>query len=124
MKLKTIDLLLQLPNLLSVCHHVGNMAVRLPHDLVYDELRVTVNARPLNLELGGDAHADDQCLIFRHIIGCVEVQLNHVDESVSFGGDQHYASHGLVESERAIEIHALLLLADRGGGGVSHPILR
>jgi hypothetical protein len=38
MKLEAIELLLQLPDLLSVCRHMGVTSVRLPHDLVDDEL--------------------------------------------------------------------------------------
>jgi hypothetical protein len=34
MELETIELVLQLPNLLLVCHHEGVVAVRLSHDLV------------------------------------------------------------------------------------------
>jgi hypothetical protein len=55
MKLKTVELLLQPPNLLSVCRHVGVIAVRLSHELVDDELRVTVDVKPLDPELSGDA---------------------------------------------------------------------
>jgi hypothetical protein len=49
MKLQTIKLLLQLPDLLSIFHHVGVVAVRLPHDLVDDKLRIITNVKPLNL---------------------------------------------------------------------------
>jgi hypothetical protein len=54
MKLKTIELL-QFSNLLSVCCHAGVTAVRLPHDMVDNELRVSTNVKPLNPEPGGDA---------------------------------------------------------------------
>jgi hypothetical protein len=118
MKLETIELLLQLPNLLSVCHNVGVTAVRLPHDFVYNELRVTMNVKPLNPELSGDVQVIDECLVFHHIIGREEVQSNHVEEPVSLGGDQHYASPGPIESERVIKIHAPVLLGDRVGGGL------
>jgi hypothetical protein len=40
MKFKTIELILKLSYLLTVCHHVRVTAIRLPHDLVDDELRV------------------------------------------------------------------------------------
>jgi hypothetical protein len=54
MKLKTVELLLQPPNLLSVCCHAGVIAVRLSHELVDDELRVTVDVKSLDPELNGD----------------------------------------------------------------------
>jgi hypothetical protein len=82
--------------------------------LVYDELKVVMNVKSLNPELGGNAQAIDKCLVFHHTIGHVEVQLNHKEELVSLGGDQNYAFPGPIESERAIEIHAPLLLGDWG----------
>jgi hypothetical protein len=86
MKLETIKLLLQFPNLWTVCHHAGVMVVRLPHDLIDDELRVTMNIKPLNPKLSCDAHTIDECLIFRHVVGCAEVQSNHIEESVFLRG--------------------------------------
>jgi hypothetical protein len=73
MELKIVKLFLQPPNLLSICHHERVMAVRLSHDLVDDELRVTVDVKPLNPEFSGDAHAVDECLVFCHIVGHIEV---------------------------------------------------
>jgi hypothetical protein len=70
---------------MSVCRHAGVMAVRLPHDLVDDELRVTVDVKPLNPKLGSDARVIDECLIFHHIVGRTEVQLNHVEERSPLG---------------------------------------
>jgi hypothetical protein len=37
-ELKTIELLLQLPNLLPICRHTRVTTIQLPHDLVDDEL--------------------------------------------------------------------------------------
>jgi hypothetical protein len=122
MKLETIELLLQFLNPMSVCRHEGVMAVRLPHDMVDNELRVTVDVKPLNPELGGDVQVVDDYLIFYHIIGQAEVKSNHVEESVSLRRNQHYASPGPIESERDIEIHAPMLLDDRGAAIVSWSI--
>jgi hypothetical protein len=119
MKLKTIKLLLQLSNILSACHRARVMAVRLPHYLVDDEFRITTDVKSLDPKLDGNAHAIDECLVFCHIIGHEEVQSNHVEEPISLSGDPYYASPGPVESEGAIEIHALVLLGDRGGCCVS-----
>jgi hypothetical protein len=54
MKLKAVELLLELSYLLAVFHHAGVMAIRLPHDLVDNELRVTADVKPLDLELGSN----------------------------------------------------------------------
>jgi hypothetical protein len=61
------------------------MAARLPHDLVDDELRVTVDVKPLNPKPDSDARVIDECLIFHHIVGHTEVQLNHVEERSPLG---------------------------------------
>jgi hypothetical protein len=62
-KFKAIELLFMLSNLLTVCCHVGVMIVRLPDDLVDDELRVTTDVKPLDPKLDGDAQAVDEGLI-------------------------------------------------------------
>jgi hypothetical protein len=73
MKFKAIELLLVLSHLLSVCCHVGVTTVRLPHDLVDDELRVTTNVKPLDPELGGNAEVVDEGLVLHQIVGHTEV---------------------------------------------------
>jgi hypothetical protein len=50
----------QVSYLLPVCGHAGVMAVRLSHDLIDDELRVSTDRKPLNPKLGGDAQTVDQ----------------------------------------------------------------
>jgi hypothetical protein len=44
------------------------------------------------------------------------VQPNNIKESILFRRDQHYASLGTDEGERAVKVHALMLLSDWGGG--------
>jgi hypothetical protein len=44
----------------------------------------------------------------------MEVQSNNIEEPISLRGDQYDASPGTVEGEKAIKIHALVLLGDRG----------
>jgi hypothetical protein len=114
MKLETIKLLLELSDLLSVCHHAGVMIVQLPHDMVDDELRVIVDVKLLDPELDGDAHVVDEGLIFCYIVGRVEVQSNHIEEPISLGGDQHNTSPAPAKSERAIEVHSPVLLGIHG----------
>jgi hypothetical protein len=86
MKFETIDIL-DLSDLLSVCHHAGVTTVRLPHDLVDDDLSVIPDVKPLDPELGGDAQAIDKGLELHHIIGHGEVQSNHIEELTSLGRD-------------------------------------
>jgi hypothetical protein len=76
-----------------------------------------VDVKPLNPELGSDAHDIDECLVFCHIVGHVEVQLNYIEDPISLRGDQYYASPSPIEGERAIGIHAPVLLGDPGVGG-------
>jgi hypothetical protein len=52
---------------------VGVTAIRLLHDLVDDELRVTSDVEPLDPKLGGNVQAVDEVIIFRHIVYCTEV---------------------------------------------------
>jgi hypothetical protein len=47
-ELESIELLLQLLNLLPLCCHARVATVRLSHDLVVDELRVTTDMKLLN----------------------------------------------------------------------------
>jgi hypothetical protein len=82
--------------------------------LIDDEIRVSMDVEPLNPKFGGNAQSIDEVLVLYHITGGTEVQSNNVKESISFKWDQHYASLSLVEGERAIKIHAPMLLSDRG----------
>jgi hypothetical protein len=110
MKFKTIKLFLELSVFLSVCHHAGVAVVRLPHDLVDDELRVTADVKSLDPELNSDAQAVDEGLVLHNIVGHMEVQSNNVEELIPLWGDQHNTSPDPIESERVIEVHTLVLL--------------
>jgi hypothetical protein len=90
MELKIVKLFLQPSNLLLVCRHAGVVAVRLSHDWVDDELRVTADVWPLNPELGSDAHVINECLVFCHIVSHVEVQSNYIEEL-----EFHFLSSGV-----------------------------
>jgi hypothetical protein len=116
MKLETIEFFLQPPYLLPVSHHAGVVTVQLSHYLIDNKLRVSTDVKPLNPKFGGDAQAIDQGLVLHHIVGSAEVQSNNIKESISLRRDQHYASPGVVEGERAIEVHAPILLSDWGCG--------
>jgi hypothetical protein len=106
-KYKAIEFLLKLSDLLSVCHHAGITAIRLPHDLVDDELRIVMDVKPLDPELGGDVQAVDEGLILHHIVSCVEMQSGHVEELIPLIGEiSTMPPPTPVESERVIEVHA------------------
>jgi hypothetical protein len=72
-ELKAIEFLLQLSYLLPVCSLVGVAIVRLSHDLIDDELRVSADVKPQNPKFGGNAQTVDQCLILCHIVGGAKV---------------------------------------------------
>jgi hypothetical protein len=54
MKLKTVECFLWLPHLQPVCRHAGVMTARLSNYLIGDELRVSMNIKPLNPEFSSD----------------------------------------------------------------------
>jgi hypothetical protein len=72
-KLEAVKFLLQLSYLLSVCIHAGVTTIRLFHDLIDDEPRVSVDIKPLNPMFGGNVQTVDQCPILRHIVGGTEL---------------------------------------------------
>jgi hypothetical protein len=91
-KCKTVELLLKLPYLLVVCRHARVMAIRLPHNLVDNELRVTADVEPLDTELDSDVYVIDEGLILHHIVCRVKMQSNYIEELISLGVDQKDAS--------------------------------
>jgi hypothetical protein len=95
-ELIAVKFLLQLLNPLLVCIHPGVTTVRLSHDLVDDELRVSVDVKPLNTKFSGDVHTVDRCLVHCHSVGCMEVQSNHLNESITFRRDQHHPPPALL----------------------------
>jgi hypothetical protein len=64
---------------------VGVIVVRLPHDLVDDELRVVVDVKQLDPRLDVNAQAIDVGLVLCHIVCCTEIQSSHIEESISLG---------------------------------------
>jgi hypothetical protein len=87
MMFETIEHLIELSNPLLVYHHVGAVAIRLPHDLVHDKLRVAIDVKPLDHKLSNDVHAIDEYHILHNIVGCAEVQSNHIEEPISLRED-------------------------------------
>jgi hypothetical protein len=51
-ELEAVKLLLQLSNLLPLCSHAGVTTVRLSHNLIDDEFRVSADVKP-NPKFGG-----------------------------------------------------------------------
>jgi hypothetical protein len=72
-ELKAIEFLLQLPNLLPLCVHVGVTTISHSHKLIDDELKVSADLKPLNTKFGDDVQTVDQCLVLHHIVGGAEV---------------------------------------------------
>ena len=68
-ELETVELVPQLADFLTVRSHLGIVVARLLHDLVDDQLGVTLDVEASDAQLDGDAHAIDERLIFGHIIG-------------------------------------------------------
>jgi hypothetical protein len=54
-ELETVKFLLQPSYLLPVCRHEGVATDRLSHYLIDDELRVSMDVKPLNPKFGDDA---------------------------------------------------------------------
>jgi hypothetical protein len=114
MKFETIEILLELSYLLTICHHARVTAVWLSNDLVDDKLWVTTDVKPLDPKLSGDAQVVDDGLILHHIVCYAKMQSNHVEEMISLGGDQHNASPDPMESEGAVKVHTPVLSGNQG----------
>jgi hypothetical protein len=91
-KFKTIKHLHNLSYLLVVCRHVATVTVQFPLNLVDNEFRVAMDVKPLDPELGNDAQANDEGLVFCHIVCHTEMQSNHEEELIALGGNQDDAS--------------------------------
>ena len=63
-----LEFVLKLVHLLVVCYHEGAFVGGFLHDLVDDQLQVTVNIESRSAELDGDAQSVDEGLIFRSIV--------------------------------------------------------
>ena len=68
MQLDPLEFVLKLTHLLVVCCHEGAFAGGLLHDLVNDQLRVTMDVESRSSEVDGDAQPIDEGLIFCGII--------------------------------------------------------
>jgi hypothetical protein len=97
-----------------VYHHAGVATVRLPHYLVENELRVALDAKPLDPELDSNAQAIHNSLVLRHIVCHAEMKSNHVQELITLEGDQHNTSPNPIKSEGAIKVHAPVLSGNWG----------
>ena len=54
-ELETIELVHQLVDFSAICSHLSTVAAQLLHDLVDDQLGVTLDVKPLDTQLDGDA---------------------------------------------------------------------
>ena len=54
-ELEAVELVLQLVDFSAICSHLGVVAARLLHDLVDDQLGVTLDIKASDTQLNGDA---------------------------------------------------------------------
>ena len=54
-ELEVIEFVLQLVDFSTICSHLGIVVARFHHDLVDDQLGVTLNVEALDAQLDGDA---------------------------------------------------------------------
>src|SRR6266508_2867743 len=114
-QLQSVKCTLQLSNLLAVSRHFCARARVLFLDLVYDQLRVTANRQTSDTERYGDTETVEESLIFSRIVGCREVNLENILESLAGGGDEHDACPRAFNHERTIEVHGPVLEFLRDG---------
>src|SRR5438128_370974 len=108
-QLQSVKCALQLSNLLAVSQHFCARARVLFLDLVYDQLRITANRQTSDTERYGDMETVEESLIFSRIVGCREVNLENILESLAGGGDEHDACPRAFNHERTIEVHGPIL---------------
>ena len=68
MQLDPLEFVLELAHLLAVCYHEGAFAGGFLHDLINDQLQVTVNVESHGAELDGNAQSVDEGLVFHGIV--------------------------------------------------------
>jgi hypothetical protein len=73
-ELEPVELVFQASNFIAVGLHLRVAAVGVLHDLVDDELRVTVSVEASDPKLDGDPQSVDQSLVLSHIVGCREME--------------------------------------------------
>ena len=68
MQLDPLEFVLKFAHLLAICCHEGAFARGLLHDLVDDQLRVTVDVEPRSAKLDGDAQSVDEGLVLHGVV--------------------------------------------------------
>ena len=111
-ELETVELVLQLADFSATCCHLGIVATRLFHDLVDDQLGVALNIKPSDTQLDGNAQAIDERLIFGHIVGEGEMDVNHVPHAYPKGRNEDQPRASAFLHQRSIEVHCLVLFVD------------
>jgi len=54
------------------------MTARLLHHLIDDELRISAYVETLDAKFDGDVEATKEGLVLRHVVGCREVEPEHI----------------------------------------------
>src|SRR6266542_461783 len=81
-QLQSVEGALQFPNLLAVSRHFCASTRVLFLDLVHDQLRITANRQSSDTERYGDTETVEESLIFSSVVGCREVNLEDIVESL------------------------------------------
>jgi hypothetical protein len=84
-ELELVELVFQAPNLVAVGFHLRVVAVGVLHDLVDDKLRVTASVEASDPYLDGDVQPVEQSLVLSHVVGCREMEAQHVAEVLPEG---------------------------------------
>src|SRR6266542_3946197 len=108
-QLQSVEVALQFPNLLAVSRHFCACTRVLLLDLVHDQLRITANRQSSDTERYGDTETVEESLIFSSVVGCWEVDLENIFESLTGRGDEHDASPRAFNHEGAVEVHDPIL---------------
>src|SRR5438876_3553522 len=114
-QLQSVKYTLQLSNLLAVSRHFCARARVFFLDLIYDQLGVTANRQTSDTERYGDTETVEESLVFSRIVGCWEMNLENIFESLAGGGDEHDACPRAFNHERTVEVHGPVLEFLRDG---------
>ena len=66
----------------------------------------------MDAQLDGDAHAIDERLIFSHIVGGGEMEVNHVPHAYHKRRNEDQTCAGAFLHQRSIKVHRPVLLVD------------
>jgi len=77
-ELEPVELVFELADCVAVRCHLGVMAAPLLHDLIDDQLGVTLDVKSSDAQLDGDTEPIDESLVFSDIVGCRKMEADHI----------------------------------------------